>query len=253
MAPSTTDDTDFGSADISTGSVDHIFTIINTGVAALNLTGTPKVQITGSHAADFSVTVDPTSPVAGNGGQTTFTVHFNPSAIGLRSAAISISNDDPNENPYDFAIQGTGTVPAATALVSGDATICAGQSAPIQAALTGTAPWSLTWSDGFVQDNVTASPATRNVNPTVSTTYTVTSLSDTYGSGASSGSATVTVNPLLTVSISGDDPVVTGTTHNYTANTNASNPSYSWSVTNGTINGSNTGNSVSVAAGSPVP
>ena len=107
--PSTTDDTDFGSADISTGTVDHVFTITNTGSGALNLTGTPKVQITGVNATDFSVTVEPSSPVAGSGGTTTFTVRFDPSAAGLRSATVSIDNDDFDENPYDFAIQGTGT------------------------------------------------------------------------------------------------------------------------------------------------
>ena len=42
---------------------------------------------------------------------TTFTVHFDPSATGLRSATISIDNDDADENPYDFAIQGTGDAP----------------------------------------------------------------------------------------------------------------------------------------------
>lgn len=106
--PSTTDDTDFGSADISTGTVDHVFTIKNTGSTALNLTGTPKVQISGANAADFSVTMQPTSPVANGCSQTTFTVRFDPSAAGLRSATISIDNDDTDENPYNFAIQGTG-------------------------------------------------------------------------------------------------------------------------------------------------
>ena len=42
-------------------------------------------------------------------GSTTFTVTFNPSALGLRSATVSIANNDADENPYDFAIQGTGT------------------------------------------------------------------------------------------------------------------------------------------------
>jgi flagellar hook assembly protein FlgD len=116
--PSTTDDTDFGSADITTGTVDHIFTIKNTGSADLNLTGTPdKVQISGPNAGDFSVTVQPTSPVAANTGMTTFTVQFNPSATGLRSATISIANDDADENPYDFAIQGAGTTTAAPQFV----------------------------------------------------------------------------------------------------------------------------------------
>jgi hypothetical protein len=111
--PSAADHTDFGSADITSGSVDRVFTIANTGVDPLTLTGSPFVQITGANAADFSVTVQPSSPVAASG-NTTFTVHFDPSATGLRSATISIANDDANENPYDFAIQGTGDAPPST-------------------------------------------------------------------------------------------------------------------------------------------
>jgi len=39
-------------------------------------------------------------------------VEFDPSAEGLREAAVSIVNDDSNENPYDFAISGTGVLPS---------------------------------------------------------------------------------------------------------------------------------------------
>jgi hypothetical protein len=38
-------------------------------------------------------------------------VRFDPTASGVRSALISIANDDTNENPYTFTIKGTGTVP----------------------------------------------------------------------------------------------------------------------------------------------
>ena len=112
--PSLTDHTDFGNADITGGTMDRIFTIYNTGDASLTLSGSPKVVIGGTNAADFSVTADPTSPVAATSGSTTFTVHFDPSAIGVRSATISIANNDSDENPYNFNIQGTGTTAATT-------------------------------------------------------------------------------------------------------------------------------------------
>ncbi len=83
-----------------------------------------------------------------------------------------------------------------TATVGGGASICAGGSTNIQAALTGTGPWSLTWSDGFVQNGVIASPATRTVSPAITTTYTVTAISDASCAGTSGGSALVTVNPV---------------------------------------------------------
>ncbi len=107
--PSLSDHTDFGSLQVGGGVVSRTFTIENTGPVALNLSGTPKVAISGAHAADFTVTMQPTSPVAATNGTTTFVVTFVPDAAGLRTASISIDNDDADENPYTFAIQGTGT------------------------------------------------------------------------------------------------------------------------------------------------
>ncbi|MCP4669208.1 MAG: choice-of-anchor D domain-containing protein, partial [Deltaproteobacteria bacterium] len=106
--PTTIDHTDFGGADILTGMVVRTFTILNTGTGDLNLAGTPLVEVGGTHAGDFSVTTMPGSPVT-PGGDTLFQVTFNPGALGLRSATISIENDDGDENPYNFSIQGTGT------------------------------------------------------------------------------------------------------------------------------------------------
>jgi hypothetical protein len=105
--PSTGDFTDFGDTNTTLGTVVHTFTIRNVGGANLILTGTPEVVIGGANATDFSVTTQPTSPVAA-GGNTTFQVTFNPSAAGLRTATISIANNDADENPYNFSISGTG-------------------------------------------------------------------------------------------------------------------------------------------------
>jgi hypothetical protein len=107
MTPSTADHTDFGNVVVGT-SFTRTFTIQNVGSANLNLTGSsPFVSISGANAADFSVTTAPTTPIS-PGGSTTFVITFTPSALGLRSATISIQNDDSDENPYDFAIQGNG-------------------------------------------------------------------------------------------------------------------------------------------------
>ena len=108
-APSVTDNTDFGTADLSAGSVSHSFTITNNGTVALNLSGgNPYVSITGTHPGDFTVTSVPSQVVASGGGTTTFTIKFDPSGNGLREATISITSDDLNDTPYTFGIQGTG-------------------------------------------------------------------------------------------------------------------------------------------------
>lgn len=107
--PSVTNDTDFGNVSTPGMTSDaNTFTIQNTGTGTLNLTGGPLVSISGAHAGDFTVTTAPPSSVAASG-STTFIITFNPSAIGLRTASVSIANNDSNENPYTFNIQGNGT------------------------------------------------------------------------------------------------------------------------------------------------
>ena len=108
--PSSTDHTDFGSIAVAGGTVVRTFTIANTGSAALQLTGTPRVVISGTNAADFAVTAAPSSPIAASG-STTFQITFDPSVGGLRTATVTIDNDDGDEYSYTFAIQGTGTLP----------------------------------------------------------------------------------------------------------------------------------------------
>ncbi|MFD0878218.1 choice-of-anchor D domain-containing protein, partial [Massilia pinisoli] len=112
-SPVTNDDTDFGSQSVASGTIVKTFTIENTGTAVLNLTGTPKVSISGTNASDFTVSVQPASSVASNS-TTTFEITFDPSAAGARTATVSIANDDADENPYSFAIQGTGITTAST-------------------------------------------------------------------------------------------------------------------------------------------
>jgi hypothetical protein len=105
--PAAADDTDFGSAPASGGQITHTFTISNGGTGDLNLTGSPLVSITGPAAGDFTLVGDPATPVAA-GSAITFQVCFGPTALGARAATLTIANDDPDESPYTFAVQGTG-------------------------------------------------------------------------------------------------------------------------------------------------
>jgi hypothetical protein len=109
ITPGASDYTDFGSTTVTGGTIDSTFTIKNTGDASLTLSGSPKVNLSGTHAADFTVTLQPASPIAA-GGQTTFIVRFDPSAVGLRTATVNIASNDSDENPYTFAIQGRGLI-----------------------------------------------------------------------------------------------------------------------------------------------
>jgi hypothetical protein len=86
------------------------FTIENTGTAALSLSGSPIVSISGTNASDFTISQTSTSSSVAASGSTTFTIVFSPAASGNKSASISITNNDANENPYTIALTGTGLV-----------------------------------------------------------------------------------------------------------------------------------------------
>ena len=49
--------------------------------------------------------------MAAGGGSTTFVVTFDPAGIGVRTATVSIANDDIDENPTAIPLQGTGVAP----------------------------------------------------------------------------------------------------------------------------------------------
>ena len=103
----------FASTNLGSDSAEKEFIIENLGLANLNLTGTPIINIVGANASDFIVTQQAVSPVV-NGVNTSFKILFRPTAAGIREADVSIANDDSDENPYTFRIQGTGN--CATAL-----------------------------------------------------------------------------------------------------------------------------------------
>jgi hypothetical protein len=128
--------------------------------------------------------------------------------------------------------------PLPTASVSGGGTICPGGSTTITASLTGTAPWSVTWSDGNLQTINGGSTATRNVSPSATTTYTVTTVSDAASCPrAGTGSAAVTVNVPASITT---QPVNKTTTRNtnvtLTVVAAGTSPiSYQWFNGNGTV------------------
>lgn len=104
--PSTTEGTDFGSALVTGGTVTRDFTIVNTGSGTLTVT-TPFTWASGG--SDFSATISSTS--IASGASATLTITFDPSASGTRTGEIQITNNDSDENPYNFSVTGTGLAP----------------------------------------------------------------------------------------------------------------------------------------------
>ncbi len=110
--PALNDSTDYGSVVIG-GSKTQTFKIKNIA-GGLPLT-IGAISFGGTNQGDFSVVSSPAATING-GDSTNFTVRFTPGAAGARNATISIVNNDSNENPYDFALSGTGIAPLGNAL-----------------------------------------------------------------------------------------------------------------------------------------
>lgn len=79
-----------------------------------------------------------------------------------------------------------------TATLTGTQTTTVGQSANLSVALTGLAPWSIVMNGTTYTANT--SPFSIAVSPSTTTTYSLTSVSNSCGAGTVSGSAVVTVN-----------------------------------------------------------
>lgn len=114
--PDVADHTDFGAAGLHGATLSRTFTITNTGNRVMTL-GT--VTTGGTAAVDFIVTAQPPATLDPSN-SASFTVQFNPSATGLRSATVSLPTTDDAfadalaESPFNFSIQGTGVGPSIT-------------------------------------------------------------------------------------------------------------------------------------------
>jgi hypothetical protein len=117
--PTPDDGTHFGAADVfgtsaglgagdMPGYIIRTFAVKNRGGQPLRLTGSgTRVAIGGPNAADFSVVYQPGDNITSET-ITVFQIKFDPRAAGTRTATVTIANNDGDENPYNFTIQGTG-------------------------------------------------------------------------------------------------------------------------------------------------
>ncbi len=108
VTPSATDHTQFGEV-LTESSLTRTYKVKNFGEGTLSLTGGTPVTLSGSGSAAFSVSAQPLTTSLGPLAETTFQVTFSPTGAcsGVTyDATVSIANDDPNESPFTYAIQG---------------------------------------------------------------------------------------------------------------------------------------------------
>lgn len=101
-SPTTDKSTDFGDVEENGGTAQATFTIRNTGNADLTvasiITNDPQFTVSG---------FTPSTVIAG-GGTASFTVTFDPAALGQRNGIVNVASDDPDPTNYAFAVTGNG-------------------------------------------------------------------------------------------------------------------------------------------------
>ena len=98
----------FGSVNVSTSSEASIVTVSNTGTGDL-LIGT--LSLTGINNTEFSIGLDGCSDTTLSPSENCTTeVDFSPDTEGAKSATLSIPSDDPDENPVNVPLTGTGAI-----------------------------------------------------------------------------------------------------------------------------------------------
>jgi gliding motility-associated-like protein len=239
-----------------------------------------------------AITTQPTSQTVCDGDNTTFTAAATGSNItykwqvkipsgtytdvtntgvytGATTASLTITGATVSMNGYKYQLIVSGTCtpagtssevtltvnPRPTSVITGSTTVCANSPATISIALTGTAPWNITYSDGTTSTSVSTSSSTYTFSVSLATTktYSVTSLTDancTAVAGDRTGSAIITVNPLPTISGTLNACVGSTTQLSGSATADATTPWSSASTGVATI--SNTGLVTGVSAGTSV-
>ncbi len=178
-----------------------------------------NIQTACNGTANYTVTFD-----ISNGDASSYVV--TPSGSGALSGGTFTSNPVNSGTAYNFSVTDqyactpqavSGTVDCScpvTASISGNASICNGASANVSVAVSGGSfPYTVVYSDGSSHhtiNNVMSSPHVIPVSPTLNTSYTLISVSDATCSGSVSGSATVTVNPIPSVTISSTASICAG-------------------------------------------
>lgn len=83
---------------------DLTFTVRNYGDPSLNL----SLSITGPDAPLFTIVTPPAAQLAGPDGSTTFTVRFQPTLAGAKSATLNLTSNSATNSPFTLTLNGIG-------------------------------------------------------------------------------------------------------------------------------------------------
>lgn len=221
-------------------------TCINTSTQTVVINALPTVAITGLNAAycTSAAAVTLAGTVNGAAGTVTFTIDGTPATTldpatltpGTHTVVITGTDGNTCQNTATQTVT-INALPNVTATATQN-TICLGESITLNAG--GATIYS--WTDG----TNTFTGAAVTLSPTATTTYTVTG-TEPGTTCQNTATVTVTVNPKPTGDpIFGPPSVCPGLTGVVYSVTNPSFQNYQWIVRGGTINGANTGSTVTV-------
>lgn len=164
--------------------------------------GNIELTLTGTAPWTISYTLD-------NIAQTDIVTSANPFNLQVNLGGsyqfTSISDVDCTSSLTQTAPVTVTIIPLPEATISGNESICSGESSSFEIDLQGTGPWDLSYAiEGIAQGplNINSSPYTLPADQ--EGTYTIVNLSDTLCTGSGNGSAELTVHDLPTASISDD-------------------------------------------------
>lgn len=193
-----------------------------------------NVSICGTATANFSITASGVASyqwqVATDTTATWSNVTNGANYSGATTNSLTVSNATTLSGKYyRVVLTGSGTCgtttskavlllarPLPTATFTNAAAVCGLSSKTLGVTLTGTAPWTITYSNGSTTttvNNITSSPYYFTVSPAAQTTYTLTSVADAYCSNSSlTGATATTLYPAPTVSSVSATAVCLGST-----------------------------------------
>ena len=93
----------FASTAIGSSTAPKTYHVSNEGTSNLALT-----SITSSNPTEFTISLNPGATTITPNTEVDFEITFSPTAVGLRTATITIISDDSDENPYTFVVEGNG-------------------------------------------------------------------------------------------------------------------------------------------------
>jgi uncharacterized delta-60 repeat protein len=144
-SPDPGDGTDFGSVLQGSPGVGRTFTVRNDGAVTLTL-GEVSLPTGFSQTEGLSASLGP-------GASDAFTIHLDAASVGVKTGDISITTNDPDENPFTFEITGT-VLPApditvlgnGISITDGDSTPSAGDGTDFGSVIPGAAAVSHTFT-----------------------------------------------------------------------------------------------------------